>query len=124
MKKLIYTMIVSCLFFGLGSCDQEIDYPYEGKDRIYFDCFTFNSYTRIRTYTDSLTFSFGLIADSIRIDTARIVLHYSGTGAYIPCKSRTGFDYSRRRDSLPTHPKRTGFQAGPIDRYAENRSST
>ena len=38
MKKLIYTMTVSCLFFGLGSCDQEIDYPYEGKDRIYFDC--------------------------------------------------------------------------------------
>jgi len=29
MKKLIYTMTVSCLFFGLGSCDQEIDYPYE-----------------------------------------------------------------------------------------------
>ena len=67
MKKLIYTMIVSCLFFGLGSCDQEIDYPYEGKDRIYFDCFTFNSYTRIRTYTDSLTFSFGLIADSLSL---------------------------------------------------------
>ena len=81
MKKLIYTMTVSCLFFGLGSCDQEIDYPYEGKDRIYFDCFTFNSYTRIRTYTDSLTFSFGLIADSIRIDTARIVLHYSGNAS-------------------------------------------
>ena len=31
MKKLIYTMTVSCLFFGLGSCDQEIDYPTKGK---------------------------------------------------------------------------------------------
>ena len=69
MKKLIYTMIVSCLFFGLGSCDQEIDYPYEGKDRIYFDCFTFNSYTRIRTYTDSLTFSFGIDPDGISDQT-------------------------------------------------------
>ena len=66
MKKLIYIIITSCLLLGIGSCDQDIDYPYEGKDRIYFQCFTFNSYTRIRTYRDSLTFSFGLIHDSIR----------------------------------------------------------
>ena len=50
MKKLIYIIITSCLLLGIGSCDQDIDYPYEGKDRIYFQCFTFNSYTRIRTY--------------------------------------------------------------------------
>lgn len=81
MKNLIYMMIVSCLILGLGSCDQDIDYPYEGKDRIYFDCFTFNSSTNIRTYTDSLTFSFGLIDDSVRIDTARIVLHYTGNAS-------------------------------------------
>ncbi len=81
MKNLIYTFIISWIALGLYSCDQEIDYPYEGKDRIYFDCFTFNSYTHIRTYTDSVTFSFGLIDDSIRIDTARIVLHYSGNAS-------------------------------------------
>ena len=78
MKKLIYIIITSCLLLGIGSCDQDIDYPYEGKDRIYFQCFTFNSYTRIRTYRDSLTFSFGLIHDSIRIDTAKIVMEYTG----------------------------------------------
>lgn len=83
MKNWIYIMIVGCLLFGLGSCDQDIDYPYEGKDRIYFDCFTFNSYTQIRTYTDSLTFSFGLIHDSVRIDTAKIVVRYSGNASEV-----------------------------------------
>lgn len=81
MKKLIYMMILGCFVYGLGSCDQEIDYPYEGKDRVYFDCFTFNSYTHIRTYTDSLTFSFGLINDTIRVDTARILMRYSGNAS-------------------------------------------
>lgn len=55
-NKLIYILLATCLGLGIMGCDQEIDYPYEGKDRIYFQCFTFNSYTQIRTYTDSLTF--------------------------------------------------------------------
>ena len=72
-NKLIYILLSGYLALSLTACDQDIDYPYEGKDRIYFQCFTFNSYTQIRTYTDSLTFSFGLLNDSIRIDTAKIV---------------------------------------------------
>ena len=77
-NKLIYILLSGYLALSLMACDQEIDYPYEGKDRIYFQCFTFNSYTRIRTYTDSLTFSFGLLPDSIHIDTAKIVVEYTG----------------------------------------------
>lgn len=81
MKKLIYMMILGCLVYGLGSCDQDIDHPYTGKDRIQFRCFTYNSSLEKRTYTDSLTFSFGLVADSIEIDTAKIVLEFMGKGS-------------------------------------------
>ncbi len=82
-SKLVYILLLGCLSLSLTSCDQEIDYPYEGKDRVYFQCFTFNSYTQIRTYTDSLTFSFGLLPDSIRIDTAKIVVEYAGQSSSV-----------------------------------------
>lgn len=80
-NKLIYILLFGYLALSFASCDQEIDYPYEGKDRIYFNCFTFNSHTQIRTYTDSLTFSFGLINDSVRIDTAKILIKYAGNAS-------------------------------------------
>ncbi|MEG2229133.1 MAG: DUF4843 domain-containing protein [Odoribacter sp.] len=78
MKKFIYTLILGYLAFSLTGCDQDIDHPYTGKDRIQFKCFTFNDKTQVRTYSDSLTFSFGLIADSITIDTAKVVVEYMG----------------------------------------------
>lgn len=81
MKKLMYILVFGWLALGLTGCDQDIDYPYSGKDRIQFKCYTYNSYTEIRTYIDSVTFSFGLKADSIIIDTAKVVIEYAGKGS-------------------------------------------
>lgn len=83
MKKLIYMMILGCLIYGLGSCDQDINKPYEGKDRIQFRHFT-TDYNGKRTYSDSLVFSFGLRPDSIKIDTADIIMEYLGKGSDKP----------------------------------------
>ena len=96
MKKLIYIIITSCLLLGIGSCDQDIDYPYEGKDRIYFQCFTFNSYTRIRTYRDSLTFSQGQNCHGVY----RTLIGY---GKDLTCKCSKGFIDSHRGRTLSNH---------------------
>lgn len=81
MNRLIYILLSGTMAFLLTGCDQDIDYPYEGKDRIQFRHYTTNTQTQVRSYTDSLVFSFGLIADSIEIDTAKIVMEYLGKGS-------------------------------------------
>lgn len=83
MKRLIYMMILGCLVLGLGSCDQDIDYPYEGKDRIQFQHYTLDG-NSTRHYIDSITYSFGLTADSILADTLKLVMEYTGFGSDQP----------------------------------------
>ena len=73
MKKLLYVLPI-LLGLLIYSCDQNIDYPYEGKDRIQFRHYTIN-YNQ-RYYSDSITFSFGLKPDNIEIDTAKIVVEF------------------------------------------------
>ena len=79
MKKLIY-VLPTLLGLVLYSCDQNINYPYEGKDRIQFRHYTTN-YNGSRQYSDSLTFSFGLKPAEIEIDTAKIVVEFLGKGS-------------------------------------------
>lgn len=78
MKKLLYVLPI-LLGLLIYSCDQNIDYPYEGKDRIQFRHYTIN-YNQ-RYYSDSITFSFGLKPDNIEIDTAKIVVEFLGKGS-------------------------------------------
>lgn len=80
MNKLLSIFMGCFLGIALYSCDQEIDYPYTGKDRIQFRHYT-TDYNSNRHYSDSLTFSFGLKPTELRIDTAKIVMEFLGKGS-------------------------------------------
>ena len=79
MSKLIYLFAVIYIIISFAGCDQDIDYPYEGKDRIQFKHFSVVNNKRV--YTDSVVFSFGLLSDTIHVDTAKIVMEYLGKGS-------------------------------------------
>lgn len=83
MKVLRYILAASVLAVVLHSCDQDINFPYEGKDRIQFQHYTTN-YNSVRLYTDSVVFSFGLLDDSIKADTAKIPMEFLGKGSDQP----------------------------------------
>lgn len=83
MKRLKYIFMACLTAVVLQSCDQEINFPYEGKDRIQFQHYTTN-YNSVRQYTDSVVFSFGLLADSIKVDTAKIPMEFLGKGSDQP----------------------------------------
>ncbi len=79
MSKFIYLFAVVYIVFSCLGCEQDIDFPYEGKDRIQFQ--HFSTVNNKRIYTDSTVFSFGLLNDTILIDTAKIVMQYLGKGS-------------------------------------------
>lgn len=74
-----------CLPLLWTACDDEVDYPYEGKDRIQFQHYTLDGNDN-RHYSDSLVFSFGLTPDSVRVDTLKLVMEYTG---FISDRERT-----------------------------------
>lgn len=82
-----YISVLVCLLCGMSfySCDDSIDFPYTGKDRIQFRHYTTN-YNSVRTYSDSLTFSFGLRPEEILIDTAKVVMEFLGKGSDVERK--------------------------------------
>ena len=61
----------------LGSCEQEIDFAYEGKGKIHFQHFQLD-WNKNRLYFDSVIYSFGLKSPDIIIDTAKIVMEHMG----------------------------------------------
>jgi len=76
--KYIFILLVTGFIF---SCDNEIDYPYKGKDCIYFDHeYDIHNGTQTVTY-DSIVFSFGKRDNSIHQDTAKILVHLLGRKA-------------------------------------------
>lgn len=79
MNKNIIYFLAGC-FVLLWSCKQEIDYPYEGKDRIQFQHYS-TDWNGNRTYSDSTTFSFGLTPDEVLRDTLKIPVEYLGKGS-------------------------------------------
>ena len=80
MKKIFYAFLFCYLGFLMSGCDQDIDFPYEGKDRIQFQHYTVD-YNDIRHYSDSINASFGLLPDSIKTDTIKVVMEYLGKGS-------------------------------------------
>lgn len=83
MKHTIYILILGWLTFGVSSCDQDIDYPYQGKDRIQFQHYTLDG-NDTRHYIDSIVYSYGLTPDSILVDTLKLVMEYTGFGSDQP----------------------------------------
>lgn len=79
MKNLKHFLVavVAVVFCG---CDQDIDFPYSGKDRIQFQHYT-TDWNGRRHYSDSLVFSFGLLPDSVEVDTAKVVMEFLGKGS-------------------------------------------
>lgn len=73
--KIVFSSIVLGLFL-FQSCTQDPDLKFNLKDRIYFE-YGIQEYNDFVKF-DSITFSFGRLDDSIRIDTARIVMKYLG----------------------------------------------
>lgn len=80
MNKLLYILLFLQLAFYMTSCDQNIDFAYVGKDRIQFRHYIID-YNGNRHYSDTLTFTYGLMPDSVTIDTAKIVVEYLGSGS-------------------------------------------
>lgn len=76
-KILFYWMVCAAL---LWSCKQEIDSPYEGKDRIQFQHYT-TDWNGKRHYSDSAVFSFGLTPDSVTQDTLKLPMEFLGKGS-------------------------------------------
>lgn len=79
MKRLLYVLFFCYFGSVMTGCDQDIDFPYEGKDRIQFQHFTVSN--NVRHYSDSVMASFGLLADDIVIDTIKIPMEYLGKGS-------------------------------------------
>ncbi|MEI3154195.1 MAG: DUF4843 domain-containing protein [Odoribacter sp.] len=79
MNKLSYYLLLSCCAL-LWSCDQDIDFPYQGKDRIQFQHYTVD-WRGNRTYSDSTLFSFGLIPSEVTADTLKLPMEYLGNGS-------------------------------------------
>lgn len=78
MKKILYSLL-GC-FALLWSCDQDIDHPYQGKDRIQFQHYSVD-WNGNRHYSDSTVFSFGLTPDEILQDTLKLPVEYLGKGS-------------------------------------------
>lgn len=79
MKRIAYYLLLSCLVL-LGSCKQDIDFPYAGKDRIQFQHYT-TDWNGNRHYIDSITFSFGLVPAEELMDTLKLPVEYLGAGS-------------------------------------------
>lgn len=79
MKRKIILTLVSILTFTafFSSCDQSIDNLYTEKSRIQFKYYTVD-YQKKMIIKNSSTFSFGMLDESILIDTAYIPVEYLG----------------------------------------------
>lgn len=88
MKKFLYMMILFAAF--LPACNQEVNYPYQGKDRVHFKHYTMDSVTQRRYYYEKVYFtdrekaitahniSMGFIPDEITKETIKIPVELLG----------------------------------------------
>lgn len=86
MKKivcLLYFISLSTLF----SCNQDIEYPYQGKDRIHFDHYT-EDYKLSRIYFTEKVVSFGLSPEDVTTDTLKVVVRLLGRVSNVDRKYR------------------------------------
>lgn len=82
--KLQYIILFSVLLFAT-SCDKEIDNLYKDKGRIQFKYYTLD-YNKQMIINTKSTFSFGMMADAIIEDTAKIVVEFLGTPSEVDRK--------------------------------------
>lgn len=78
MKNTIWLMPLLLLVIAWG-CEQEPDERYDGRDRIYFE-YDYPVYNG-RVSFDSVIYSFGRKADSVLMDTAKVVVRFLGTAS-------------------------------------------
>lgn len=78
MRRVLYSLISCILACWMTSCNQDIDFAYEGKARIQFQHYT-TDWNGNRHYADTLAITYGLLPDSITIDTAKVVVEYLGS---------------------------------------------
>ncbi len=79
MKNKIHLLLAVSVALLL-SCNDEINYPYHGKDCIYFE-YEYELWTNHFVAYDSVEFSFGMLDNAVKLDTAKIVVKYLGREA-------------------------------------------
>lgn len=83
MKRRYILSLLSFLVIMVhfSSCDQSIDNFYTEKSRVQFKHYTEDTILQTirRKYFDKNTFSFGMAADNVQEDTARIVVEFLGS---------------------------------------------
>lgn len=75
MKNTIWLMPLLLLVIAWG-CEQEPDERYDARDRVYFE-YDYPVYNG-RVAFDSVIYSFGRKADSVLVDTAKLVVRFLG----------------------------------------------
>lgn len=78
MNRLKYILFFITVSGTLFSCDNDIDFPYEGKDRVYFEHYTTDELNDNRNYYTKIDHSLGLLDDAITSDTLRVVVNLMG----------------------------------------------
>lgn len=101
-KTIYYILFLGVLSSFMTGCDQDIDYPYEGKDRIQFRHYT-TDWNGKRTYSDSLVYSFGLKNTDIQIDTAKIIVEFLGKMSDAERTYRVSIDPEKTTAIIGTH---------------------
>lgn len=77
MKKILYILFFISVSVALFSCDNDIDFPYKGKDRVHFEHYTTDG-NNARSYYTKIDHSLGLLNDTITSDTLRVVVNLMG----------------------------------------------
>lgn len=78
MKKLLYILSFISLSIALFSCDQKIDFPFQGKSRVQIKCYDKTTTNNTMVYFDSVAVSLGLLDDDILEDTLRVPIELLG----------------------------------------------
>lgn len=102
MKKILCTLSAICFVLSFTACDQEIDFPYEGKDKIQFKHFT-TDWNEKRIYKDSLIFSFGLLDADIQTDTVNILMEFLGNGSDLDRTYNISVDHDSTTAQVDIH---------------------
>lgn len=74
LQGIVYLLLIAMM----SACDQSIDYVYADKARIQFKYYT-KDYNQNRIVNDRTTYSFGMKADEVHADTAKIPVEFLGT---------------------------------------------
>lgn len=80
MNKAKYLALLACLPIFAAGCDKDVNFPYQGRERIQFQHYTVDSRNNRYPYTTQ-TFSFGQIPDDVTESEAKLVVEFLGKPA-------------------------------------------